>query len=89
MRIHRAVPLLAVLLPAVAQAQDQPNRAFLLFQGLWFFAVMIVATIVLAALRIRDARAGLPEAERKARMQKRLPIALGALVVAIVPLLMR
>lgn len=67
----------------------QQGAGFMLFQGLWFFGVMIVATIVLVVLRVRDAQAGLPEAERKARMQQRLPIALGALVVAIVPLLVK
>ena len=87
----RPVQLLAlpfVLVSMVAQAQEQ-SKALALFSGLWFFGVMIVATIVLVVLRIRDARSGMPEAERKARMQKRLPIAIGALVMASVPLFMQ
>ena len=80
--------LMFASLPAVAHAQDA-SPAFVLFQGLWFFGVMIVATIVLLVLRIRDARSGMPEAERKARLQKRLPFAVGALVLACAPLFFR
>ena len=60
-----------------------------MFTGIWFFAVMTIAVVVLGTLRVRDIRAGLPADEVKRRMQKRLPIALGALVAAIVPLLSR
>ena len=87
MRSHWPAVVFAAV-PAVAHAQDA-SPAFALFQGLWFFGVMIVATIVLLALRIRDARSGLPEAERKARLQKRLPVAVGALVLACAPLFFR
>jgi hypothetical protein len=56
-----------------------------LFQAYWFFGVMIAAFLVLAVLRVRDR--GLPKEERVRRAQKRLPFAIGAIVMAIAPML--
>lgn len=48
---------------------------------------MFAAAVLLWTLRARDIRAGLPADEVKRNMQKRMPIALGAMVAAITPTL--
>jgi hypothetical protein len=58
-----------------------------LFSAYWFFGVMILAFVVLAALRLRDG--SLPKEERLRRAQKRLPFAIGAIVMAVAPMLFR
>ncbi len=74
--------------PAWAQADSaQAWRA--VFGGLWFFGVLIAAAVYLLVLRLRDQKAGLSKEEVQARAQKRLPIAIGALVAALVPLLLQ
>jgi len=80
----RAIPMLLAVLPALARAQDQSQRAAL-FEAFWFFGVMIVALVVLGALRLRDR--ALPKEERVRRAQKRLPFAIGAIAMACAPLL--
>jgi hypothetical protein len=80
----RVMCVMAAVLPALARAQDQSQRAAL-FEAFWFFGVMIVAMIVLVVLRVRDA--SLPKEERVRRAQKRLPFAIGAIAMACAPLL--
>ena len=58
-----------------------------MFSAIWFFAVLIGACVLLWTLRARDIRAGLPSDQVKRNMQKRMPIALGAMVAAITPTL--
>jgi hypothetical protein len=58
-----------------------------LFEAYWFFGVMIAALVVLGGLRFRDR--DLPKDERVRRAQKRLPFAIGAIVMAIAPMLFR
>ncbi len=77
-----------LVVPTMALAQADRAQAWRdVFSGLWFFGVMIAAAAYLLVLRLRDKKVGLSKEEMQARAQKRLPIAIGALIAACVPLL--
>ncbi len=58
-----------------------------MFEGIWFFGVMFAACVLLWTLRARDIKSGMPADAVKRNMQKRLPIAIGAMVAALTPTL--
>ena len=79
--MSRMTLLLAAALssPLVSAATDQERNAALV-DGLVFFGGMFLLVIYAAIMRLRDASAGLSKEERQARMKRRLPWVMGAMM---------
>jgi hypothetical protein len=83
------VALATLSLTGTAQAAASQARFDALLDAVVFFGGMIALAVVAAALRIRDARAGLTDAEKKARLKGRLPWVMGAFFALVFYILFR
>jgi hypothetical protein len=81
--------LATLLTTGTAQAAASQARFGALLDAVVFFGGMIVLAIVAGALRIRDARAGLTDEQKKARLKGRLPWVMGAFFALVFYILFR
>jgi hypothetical protein len=86
---RRLVFSAALAAAPLAQAANDAQRTAALIDGVVFFGILFALLIYAGAMRIRDARAGLSEEEKKARLKKRLPFVMGGFFAACIYIALR
>jgi hypothetical protein len=74
------VALAASWISPIALAATEQEKIGALVDGLVFFGGLFALAIFALVMRLRDARAGLSLEERQARLKRRLPWVIGAMM---------